>query len=118
MDISPQQFSKTIRTCRSPETSGDPERRSDKNPSYRQCQATALLAHEILGLSVYVEKLKLASDHTGYHYFNKDENNTPIRFCEEQFNEEKIVARKQEKLLDREKIDLFLELYPETKQRL
>ncbi|MFA7717850.1 MAG: hypothetical protein WC875_03995 [Candidatus Absconditabacterales bacterium] len=117
MDISLQNFSQIIKTCRSKETSGDPERRFDKNPSYRQCQVTALLAHEILGLLVYVEKLTLENNYTGYHYFNKDKGNLSIRFCEEQFTNEKVVARKQEKLLDEEKIAALLEIYPETKQK-
>lgn len=48
MNISLQNFEQTIKACRCKETSGDPEKRSDNNPSYRQCLFTALLANELL----------------------------------------------------------------------
>jgi len=48
MQLSVDVFEKTVRNCRSKESSGSPESRSDSNPSYRQCLVTALLAHEIL----------------------------------------------------------------------
>ena len=48
IQISVDDFTKAIKKCRSRETSADPENRSDKNPSYRQCLVTALLANEFL----------------------------------------------------------------------
>lgn len=54
-------FMDTLPLCRSKETSGDDARRSDANPSYRQCLVSALLAHDILGIDVYAEKMLLDS---------------------------------------------------------
>ena len=85
MQLSVDVFEKTVRNCRSKESSGDPESRSDSNPSYRQCLVTALLAHEILWLSVFAEKITNEHNRIGHHFFNKDTENIPIRFCEEQF---------------------------------
>ena len=41
-------FTQTIKKCWSRETSGDQKKRSETNPSYRQCLVTALLANDIL----------------------------------------------------------------------
>jgi len=121
MNISVDDFKQIIRKCRSKETSGDPEKRSDKNPSYRQCLVTALLANDFLWLDVYAEKVRLENNFHDYHYFNKDIQNTPIRFCEEQFAYEKILVstnkRKSERKISKEWREVILEMSPKTKQR-
>jgi hypothetical protein len=48
MQVSVDDFTRTVKKCWSRETSGDPEYRSEENPSYRQCLVTALLANEVL----------------------------------------------------------------------
>ena len=117
MQLSVDVFEKTVRNCRSKESSGSPESRSDSNPSYRQCLVTALLAHEILWLSVFAEKITNEHNRIGHHFFNKDTENIPIRFCEEQFAYEKILARHRERPLNEERIEFLLERHPEIKQR-
>ncbi len=110
-------FPSIIKKCRSKETSSDPEHRSQDNSSYRQCLATALLASDFLWFSVYAEKITIDADRTGYHYFNKDMQNIPLNFCEEQFAHENITARKDERLLDKNRIDVILKFHPEIKQQ-
>lgn len=48
MNISERDFTRALKKSWSRETSGDPEHWSEKNPSYRQCLYTALLANEFL----------------------------------------------------------------------
>ena len=117
MQLSVDVFEKTVRNCRSKESSGDPESRSDTNPAYRQCLATALLAQEFLWLSVFAEKISGENNHTWYHFFNKNRENIPIHFCEEQFAYERILARKKERPVHQDQIDVLLEWHPEVKSR-
>ena len=72
MHISVDTFTEAIKKSWHRESSGDPELRSDENPSYRQCLVTALLANEFLLLPVFAEKITSDRNRTGYHYFNKD----------------------------------------------
>lgn len=109
-------FSHAIKKCRSRETSGAPEERSEKNPSRGQCLATALLANEVLWLSVYAEKLTLAS-RTLYHYFNKNENDEDYRFCAEQLTHFEILERQKERLLGKDQLNVLLEQNPGIQQR-
>jgi len=78
---------------------------------------TALLANELLWLDVYAEKVTLESWFHGYHYFNKDQQNVPVRFCDEQFAYEKVLTRKHEKLLNKEKLEIILSRNPEIKHK-
>jgi hypothetical protein len=68
-------------------------------------------------LSVFVENITTDTHPTGHHFFNKDSKEIPIRFCEEQFTYDKILARKKERPLNQEKIEFLLERHPEIKQR-
>ncbi len=117
MQLTIDSFTDTIKESRCKESSWDPEARSRDNPSYRQCDVTALLAHALLWLDIYTEKVTLASTYTNYHYFNKDKENKPIRFCEEQFIHDNILVREDEKKLKHDRIDIFLRLYPSVYQR-
>ncbi len=69
-------------------------------------------------LSFFVGTVKIGENRRGYHYFNKDAENIPIRLCEGQFIYDKILARGKEKLLDQGKIDIILDINPEIKKRL
>ena len=117
MDILLYDFECTLRKCRCKETSGDPEKRSDKNPSYRQCLFTALLANEVLWLSFCSEKVTLGTGLTHYHYFNKDTSGNIYRFCEEQFQSEIIIQRTEEKIRSNERRDTFLSMYPHIRAK-
>ena len=117
MKISIDAFEKAIKNCRCKETSGDPEYWSDKNPSYRQCLVTALLANEVLGLDAFAEKVTLDSGFSAHHYFNKDTNKNYFRFCEGQFIFEKILTREKEKSLSKEWFTALLEQYPDINGR-
>lgn len=59
----------------------------------------------------------LESGYENYHYFNKNKKNKAIRLCEEQFVQDKIIQHNPEKLLKNDRIDIFLSLYPDIKQR-
>lgn len=48
MTTSENDFIRTIEKCWSRETAMDPKNRSEQNPSYSQCLATALLARDEL----------------------------------------------------------------------
>lgn len=116
MEISVREFTQIIRKSWNQETSGFPEQWSSQNPSCGQCLVTALLAHEILWLSVYTEKITLRNK-AGYHYFNKDTDNKEHRFCEEQFIGQEILWRDPERSLDQQRIDILLERNPDIKKR-
>lgn len=100
MNISERDFTRALKNSWSRETSGDPEHRSDTNPSYRQCLITALLANEFLKFDIYTEVVHLESGFRGEHYFNFD-NDKKKRwdFCDEQFAHEKVLNRKRERKL-------------------
>ncbi|MFA7298463.1 MAG: hypothetical protein WC010_02340 [Candidatus Absconditabacterales bacterium] len=115
--ISVDNFPHIIKKCRSRETSADSEKWSQNNPSYRQCLITALLANEFLGLDIYAEKVRLDNDFNAYHFFNKDTNNQDIRFCEEQFDNEKILTKKRQRPMNKERMEIILERNPEVNQR-
>ncbi|MCX6823609.1 MAG: hypothetical protein NT085_00575 [candidate division SR1 bacterium] len=117
MKISVKKFEQILPECRSKETSGDMEGWSPENPSHRQCDVTALLSHTLLGYDIYAEKVLLESGYENYHYFNKNKKNKAIRLCEEQFVQDKIIQHNPEKLLKNDRIDIFLSLYPDIKQR-
>ena len=117
MQLSVDDFARVLPKCRSKETSWDPANRSDKNPSYRQCLATALLANEVLEFDVYAEKWLLENGYEWFHFFNKDKQNISIRFCEEQFTFTKVLKKKQEKPITKWWIDVLLDISPESKQR-
>ena len=117
MKISVDIFKQIIKHSRSRETSGDPEHWTDNNPSYRQCLVTALLANEFLWLDTHAEKVTLESNYHGYHYFNKNQQNIAIRFCEEQFAYEKILAKTPERPLNQDKIDIIFAWNPEVKHK-
>ena len=59
----------------------------------------------------------LESGYENYHYFNKDKKNKAVRLCEEQFIQDKILQHDPEKLLKNDRISIFLNLYPDIKQR-
>jgi len=118
MKLSVDDFRQTIKKCRSRETSGDSENRSEKNPSYRQCLVTALLANEFLWFDVYAKRGTLESGYTGNHFYNKDTNYEKICFSKEQFLYDKIItAEDWARLINKEQIDILLEMNPETKKR-
>lgn len=68
----------------------------------------------MLWFSVYAEELIL-HDTKEYHYFNKNEKDISYRFCEEQFAHEKVLARKEARLLNKDQVNVLLERHPETK---
>jgi len=117
MQLSMNDFAHAIRKCRSKETSGDPERRSDTNPSHRQCLGTALLANQKLWFDIYSEKIVFEDNKIEHHYFNKDEEGNSVCFCEEQFIYEKVITRKKSKLKSKERISTVMEEYPGIKKR-
>ncbi len=117
MKISVKKFEQILPKCRSKETSGDWVWWSPENPSHRQCDVTALLAHTLLWYDIYTEKVVLESGYESYHYFNKNKQNKDVRLCEWQFTQDKILQQDPEKLLKNDRIDIFLRLYPDTNQR-
>jgi len=52
-----------------------------------------------------------------HHYYNKDHKNTPIRFCDEQFANEKILRRLRGRKLSTFAIHSITEMYPTINQR-
>lgn len=120
MTTSENDFIRTIEKCWSRETAMDPKNRSEQNPSYSQCLATALLARDELWLSVYVEKLIDPTTTTSrYHFFNKDIHNNDIRFCEEQFTHmpDIQIHKQRERIIDEEHLSIIIERNPEVQKK-
>lgn len=113
-------FIRTIEKCWSRETAMDPQNRSQQNPSYSQCLATALIARDELWVSVYVEKLTdPTTTKSRYHFFNKDTNNKDMRFCEEQFTHmpDIHIHKQRERIIDTEHLSIIMEWNPEAQKK-